>query len=169
MTKYPSLYAALEVADRDGQRGSVVRCSATLQDLGFVFWTCAGSVVTWHWRRADGQHGDTTTERNAVQALRDRHKLTMHAGPDDTTRSATTTKRSAPRIGTCTHSPACARRGCDDCERSYGPQHDARPTTTTTPPAARPVAQRIDWNTTKTTGAPTIDLMAAMRAAFGKK
>src|SRR4051794_25422605 len=84
MTTYPSLYARLEVADRDGQRGSVVRCSATLQELGFVFWTCApDNRVTWHWRTPDGQRGDVHTERNAVQSLRDRHKLTFAAPPAD--------------------------------------------------------------------------------------
>jgi hypothetical protein len=26
-----------------------------------------------------------------------------------------------PTASSCTNSPACARRGCADCERSYGP------------------------------------------------
>ena len=148
MTKYPSLYAALEVSERDGQRGSTVRCSATLHVLGFVFWTVpVGVVVRWHWRTPDGQHGDASTERNAVQALRDRHKLTLRAPADAPARPTTTTKRSAPRIGTCTNSPACARRGCADCERSHGPRNDSPlPRTTTTP------AQRIDWTQTSNVG-----------------
>jgi hypothetical protein len=144
MTKYPSLYAALEVSEHDGQRGSSVRCSATLQPLGFVFWTVPGGIVVqWHWRTPDGQHGDASTERNAVQALRDRHKLTLH-GPADAPARPTrpTTKRSVPRLGTCTDSPACARRGCHDCERSYGPQHPQPAPRTTTPAPA----QRIDWS-----------------------
>ena len=160
--KYPSLFAALEVADRDGQRGSVVRCTATLRELGFVFWRAdkVAKVVTWHWRAPDGQHGTTTTERNAVQRLRDLHKLVTFGlqPPDDATpapRRRVATRR-GPRIGLCMNSPACARLGCDDCERSFGPQHDAT-TTTTTPPAA-PVAQRIDW--TKTTTPPAAPAVA---------
>jgi hypothetical protein len=72
VTKYPSLYAALEPhTAEDGRRGHLVRCTATRTELGFVWWSCnAGNVVTWHWRTL-GRVGERTTQRNAVQALRD--------------------------------------------------------------------------------------------------
>jgi len=72
VTKYPSLYAALEPhTAEDGRRGHLVRCTATRVELGFVWWSCNGSnVVTWHWRTL-GRVGERTTQRNAVQALRD--------------------------------------------------------------------------------------------------
>src|SRR5262245_29582139 len=133
MTKYPSLYAALDVADRDGRRGAVVRCSATLVELGFIYWTfdSASQRVTWHYRSTDGTTGETTTERNAVQRLRDlsgQQRFAVRPQDDDAPKK-TTTKRTT-RIGTCTKSPACAKRGCDDCERAFGPQVDAPKTTT---------------------------------------
>jgi hypothetical protein len=72
VTTYPSLYAALEPhTAEDGRRGHLVRCTATRVELGFVWWSCnASNVVTWHWRTL-GRVGERTTQRNAVQALRD--------------------------------------------------------------------------------------------------
>lgn len=69
---FPALFAALTPETTpDGDRGFRVTCTATRALLGFVWWTCAGSVVTWHYCSADGEVGERTTKRNAVQALRD--------------------------------------------------------------------------------------------------
>jgi hypothetical protein len=71
MTKYPALYAALEPDDVNGRRGFTVRCTATRRAIGFIWWTCdSGTTVVWHFRTGD-HSGQRTTERNAVQALRD--------------------------------------------------------------------------------------------------
>lgn len=111
MTKYPSLYAALEPDEVNGRRGFTVRCTATRRAIGFIWWTVTGgTAVTWHWRTGD-HFGERNTERNAVQALRDVSNLAGRlpfSGVDDT--PVPSVRRSAPVTTPATPAPAPAAR-----------------------------------------------------------
>jgi len=74
--KYPQLTAVLDrhtvQTDRGLMAGFLVRCTSSRKELGHV-WQ-AGSA--WRWRTPDGQHyGERSTQRAAVQVLRDAHDL----------------------------------------------------------------------------------------------
>ena len=76
--KYPALKAVLDrhtvETPRGLMSGFLVRCMASRKDLGYV-WQ-AGSA--WRWRTPDGQHyGERSTQRAAVQVLRDGHDLSV--------------------------------------------------------------------------------------------
>jgi hypothetical protein len=75
--KWPALKAALEQHTVETPRGRLagflVRCTASRKELGYV-WQ-AGSA--WRWRMPDGGHsGERSSQRAAVQVLRDAHDLT---------------------------------------------------------------------------------------------
>jgi len=127
MTKYPSLYAALEPSTApDGKRGATVRCTATRRELGFVWWSStATNGVVWNWRTGEN-FGERNTERNAVQALRDISNLSsglpFSASPDPTPAPAprrTPSPASAP-VAAPTASSAPARRVVWDDEQAPG-------------------------------------------------
>jgi hypothetical protein len=136
MTKYPALYAALEPDEVNGRRGFTVRCTATRRALGFIWWeVTTGTTVCWHWRT--GQFfGERTTERNAVQALRDV--------------SNASAQRPLP-LGDDSPAPTPARKVR---EAHTAPQAAPAPT-----PAAP--ARRVVWN-----DEPEADITAALAAAL---
>jgi len=96
---FPSLYARLTAARIGDRSGFNVKCTATLRDLGVVFWTTSGSTVAWHYRTPAGETGERNTKRNAVQALRDlangARLPIVDVEPDVVTPTTTTTR--APR------------------------------------------------------------------------
>jgi hypothetical protein len=145
MKTYPSLYAALTPDTVNGRRGSTVRCTASLRDIGFIWWSADGSTVTWHWRTGE-YFGERTTERNAVQALRDVANAmsgrTLPRGPDDTdtTTRATTSRATTRRAPADAVAPAPA-------PKALAPQAPAR---------------RVVWGDE----AHQPDLAAAIAAAF---
>jgi hypothetical protein len=138
MKSYPSLYAALNPATLEGgHRGSRVRCTATQRELGDIWWTAAGSTVTWHWRTGEA-FGERTTERNAVQALRD--VANARAG-----------RMALPRRPVEDDTPPVERPA--RAARPSAPERTAPPA----PSAPTPV-KRIEWGT----GGGTFDVTAAM-------
>lgn len=68
---YPSLYARLRPAEEDGRRLFDVVCTASLRVIGQV-WPLVGNrpAGSWYWR-APGGHGERSTQRAAVAAVRD--------------------------------------------------------------------------------------------------
>jgi hypothetical protein len=112
MTTFPALYAALEPADDHGRRGFTVRCTATRAALGFVWWeVVTGTTVVWHFRSGDTS-GERTTQRNAVQALRDLANGHPFALPDAATLPTPARRAPAPRASSPAPAPvpAPARR-----------------------------------------------------------
>lgn len=73
--KWPALKASLEphtVEARGGRMaGFLVRCTASRKELGYVWKT--GNV--WRWRTPDDHSGERTSQRAAVEVLRDAHDL----------------------------------------------------------------------------------------------
>jgi len=73
--KWPALKAALEqhTIDWRGARlaGFLVRCTASRKELGYVWKT----GVVWRWRTPDNHSGERTSQRAAVEVLRDAHDL----------------------------------------------------------------------------------------------
>jgi hypothetical protein len=108
MTTFPALYAALEPADDHGRRGFTVRCTATRATLGFVWWeVLTGTTVAWHFRSGDTS-GERTTQRNAVQALRDLANGHPFAMPVAATLPTPTRRATAPRAPSPAPAPAPA-------------------------------------------------------------
>lgn len=139
--KYPSLYADIRPATNGTTRGFNVTCTATLRPLGFVWWHVeSGTVVQWHFR-TDTTTGVRTTERNAVQALRDLANGALRLPLGDDARPA------APRAPRAPRAPAPRPE----------PKAPAAPE-----PKAAPAAPRIIWND----AAPAADITAALRDRF---
>lgn len=143
---FPSLFAFLTAT---GHNSFTVRCSATHRTLGGIWWSAVGTAVTWSYRAPDGQVGDRSTKRGAVQTLRDLANSNGAALlPFDEILAAR-----APKPAATTPTAAAPA----------APGTKATPTPTPTPPA-----QRIDWAdyARKRTDINVGDLTTAIAAAF---
>jgi hypothetical protein len=84
--KWPALKAALEAhtvaTSRGLMSGFLVRCTSSRKELGYV-WQ-AGSA--WRWQTPDGANrGERSSQRAAVEVLRDAHDVRAGGTPTATT------------------------------------------------------------------------------------
>lgn len=157
--EFPALFATTEpVTGPDGTRGETVRCTATMRELGFIWWTVTtGTTVEWHWRTPSGKNfGDRSTKRGAVQALRDAANASQRLPFRDDLQAAYEYEVLKPR-DTPRPRPATVRTAPTSERIDYAPA----PKVVDAP--VRPAsARRVVWDD----AAPVIDLAARIAAGF---